>query len=361
MTGRVAYLLHFVDPATGEPARYKHAGHYLGDTDGGREADRLQEHRDGTGSVLTAAARRAGLDFIIARTWPGGALKARQLKSRSGASYCPECNEHPLPGARPRRPGAKYLTRRQREARAALAAAAVPERRRSLYELERDGTWLDGTPLPDTAPTGPLPAAHRKDSEMLGRERRADARDHAQHDARSQAEADALFAEADRLDDLAGQPRGYRQEITAERAARIRAQLGPDVALGDAGQLAALPDEEAPPGGACMSPGCDCAYGHPDRLTGKQQAAAEPGWVDAARWIPGRERDERGMAQELLREHAAGAGDAWRRERTATAGERLAELGHDEQALGRARQDARVGDAKRVRGRSGHAAVSARP
>src|SRR5262249_15085377 len=24
------YLLHFIDPATGEPTRYKHAGHYIG-------------------------------------------------------------------------------------------------------------------------------------------------------------------------------------------------------------------------------------------------------------------------------------------------------------------------------------------
>jgi len=116
MSRRTTYLLHFIDPETGQPARYQHAGHYIGDTEKGREDGRLEEHREGRGAVLTAAARRAGLDFVITRTWPGGASKARQLKTRSGALYCPECSEHPEPGTRPRRPGAKYLTRRQREA-----------------------------------------------------------------------------------------------------------------------------------------------------------------------------------------------------------------------------------------------------
>ncbi len=119
--GRVTYLLHFVDPQTGSPARYKHAGHYLGDSEAGREGERLEEHRAGRGSVLTAAARQAGLDFVITRTWLGGAEKARQLKTRSGALYCPECSPQPQPGTRPRRPGAKYLTRRQREAAARQA------------------------------------------------------------------------------------------------------------------------------------------------------------------------------------------------------------------------------------------------
>jgi hypothetical protein len=437
MTDRVAYLLHFVDPATGLPARYQHAGHYLGDTDSGREADRLQEHRDGIGSVLTAAARRAGLDFVIARTWPGGALKARQLKSRSGASYCPECNEHPLPGIKPRRLGAKYLTRRQREARQRVALAAGQELARSgqhsaaqaegppvrEYDfsdwpaLTSQATAAEAAELIATlrrgaraayqaatrewpTPTGYFRAfdtalevdgaaqraaheavlyhgrepgeraeewitrarqetpAHHQEDPMLRRHGRAAARDQAQQEARAQAEADALFAEADRLDDLAARPGGYRQAITADRAARIRAQLGADLVLGDADQLAAVPDQEPLLAGACMSAGCDCAYGHPDRPAGRP-AAAQPGWADAARWIPGQERDESEMAGELLSEYAARAEDAWRRERTATAGERLAELAHDEQALGRARQDAALARAAREAAtRSAYAAAA---
>ena len=102
MSRPVCYLLHFIDPGTGEPARYRHAGHYLGSTEEDRLDKRVQEHRDGEGGVLTRAARAAGLDFVVTRTWPGGRLKERQLKSRSGASYCPDCTPEPMPGLRER-------------------------------------------------------------------------------------------------------------------------------------------------------------------------------------------------------------------------------------------------------------------
>lgn len=60
---------------------------------------------------------------------------------------------------------------------------------------------------------------------MFGRERRAAAR----AEAARRAEADALFAEADRWAEAAGEPPGFRQEITRERAARIRERLGEDL------------------------------------------------------------------------------------------------------------------------------------
>jgi hypothetical protein len=107
-----------------------------------------------------------------------------------------------------------------------------------------------------------------------------------------------------------------------------------------------------------MAPCCDCAYGHPDRPA-ERQATAEPEWVDAARWIPGQEQDEKQMSGELLSEHAAHAEDAWRRERTATADEHLAQLAHDEQALGRARQDAQMArEARESATRSAYAAAA---
>jgi hypothetical protein len=61
----------------------------------------------------------------------------------------------------------------------------------------------------------------RQEEEMFGREKRAAAR----AEAARQAEADALFAEADRWADLAGEPRSFRQQITRERAARVMEQL----------------------------------------------------------------------------------------------------------------------------------------
>jgi hypothetical protein len=200
MSRNVCYLICFRDPQTGDPARYQHAGHYLGTTEADRLDVHVEEHRQGRAAVLTAVARAAGLDFKITRTWPGGHRKERQLKTRSGALYCPDCSPHPQPGTAPPQPGAEYLTRRQREARAAAQAVSGPEPERlSLYELERLGTTVDGTPLPviTTYPSpaaAPDKAASREEDEMFGRGARAAAR---AEDAR-RAEADALFAEADR-------------------------------------------------------------------------------------------------------------------------------------------------------------------
>ena len=146
MSRRTTYLLHFIDPETGQPARYQHAGHYIGDTEMGREGGRLEEHREGRGAVLTAVARRAGLDFVITRTWPGGASKARQLKTRSGALYCPECSEHPVPGTSPRRPGAKYQTRRQREAAKRAREARRQEAPEATAKAQPPGWCWPGKP-----------------------------------------------------------------------------------------------------------------------------------------------------------------------------------------------------------------------
>ena len=171
---------------------------------------------------------RAGLGFTLARTWPQTTRDREDLIKHAGGGrrYCPECGVTPSQGP----------------------AVVMPERRRSLYELERDGTWLDGTPLPDSTPTWPPSAAPREDAEMFGRQRRVAAREQAEREARAQAEADALFAEADRLDDLAGQPHSFRQQITAERAARIRAQLGDDLARDALAQASPATAEARGPG-----------------------------------------------------------------------------------------------------------------
>jgi hypothetical protein len=105
MSRRVCYLICFRDPETGEPRRYEHAGHYLGTTTAERLDEHVDEHRQGRAGVLTAAARAAGLDFKITRTWPGGHRKERQLKTRSGALYCPTARRTRSPAPLPRRPG----------------------------------------------------------------------------------------------------------------------------------------------------------------------------------------------------------------------------------------------------------------
>jgi hypothetical protein len=98
------YLLHFTDPATGAAARYKHAGHYTGFVRSSESLkSRLDAHREGRGARLTAVIVAAGLGFELARTWPGGRARERQLKRQGGASrHCPLCGIKPMAPRRPR-------------------------------------------------------------------------------------------------------------------------------------------------------------------------------------------------------------------------------------------------------------------
>jgi len=86
MNGYTLYLLHFAP-------RYKHAGHYLGVTRGGRSvALRWIEHNEGRGAKLTRYARRAGCQLILARIWTNAQFASeRKLKGRSLAPLCPIC------------------------------------------------------------------------------------------------------------------------------------------------------------------------------------------------------------------------------------------------------------------------------
>ena len=81
----MVYLLHF-------DTRSKHAGHSLGSTC--RLDERLAEHSEGRGARLLHVVHAAGITWRLARTWPGGKAKERQLKKQRGASrYCPICKE----------------------------------------------------------------------------------------------------------------------------------------------------------------------------------------------------------------------------------------------------------------------------
>jgi hypothetical protein len=267
------YLLHFIDPATGEPARYKHAGHYIGWTTDLHA--RLDAHARGTGARLVEVITGAGLGFTLARTWPQTTRDREDLLKHIGDArrFCPEC------GVKPRQE----------------PAVVMPEGRRSLYELERDGTWLDGTPLPHVT-TYPAPAAldtaaAREETQMFGRQHRAAAR----QEATQQAEADQLFALADELDSQARERPDYRRQITAERAARIRRELGKDLTSQAAAQ-AAEP--------RLQGPGLDAEidrlagqFPEPEPLPATEAPGAEPG-ADAARWVPGQELDERALPRD---------------------------------------------------------------
>jgi predicted GIY-YIG superfamily endonuclease len=87
-TAGIVYLLHFDRP-------YQHACHYIGwtvDLDA-----RLASHAEGRGARLLAVVHAAGIGWALARTWPGGRTRERQIKRQGGASRC--C---PLCGVRPR-------------------------------------------------------------------------------------------------------------------------------------------------------------------------------------------------------------------------------------------------------------------
>ena len=77
MTGTV-YLLHFDQP-------YKHARHYVGWT-ARNVKRRLAEHEAGRGARLLAVVRAAGIGWQLARLWPGGRARERQIKSGRAAT-----------------------------------------------------------------------------------------------------------------------------------------------------------------------------------------------------------------------------------------------------------------------------------
>jgi hypothetical protein len=107
------YLLHLDPP-------YKHARHYTGHADPGRLRARLAAHAAGTGARLMQVVKDAGGSFRLARTWPGGRARERELKDRHEAPrLCPICTPHPLPAqANP--------AGRQAPARTPPAPAPVP-------------------------------------------------------------------------------------------------------------------------------------------------------------------------------------------------------------------------------------------
>ncbi len=70
------------------------AGHYLGSSDD--LPGRLEAHRAGNGARLMEVAAERGIGWTLARTWPGGGAKERQLKRRHDSpQMCPECGIRP--------------------------------------------------------------------------------------------------------------------------------------------------------------------------------------------------------------------------------------------------------------------------
>jgi hypothetical protein len=252
------YLIH-IDPP------YKHAKHYKGWTDRpvGR---RFADHLAGRGALLTRMAVQAGSRLTLARVWPD-TTKDREdsIKRHGGGRMCPECGVKP---AAPRLASDKP------------PGAPVAADRRPMWMADRDGQWNDGTPIifdpdqtwkqarairaampipePDPAGQAELAALDELQRQWTNQEEQmglrnaiarggAAIRGHREAHRRSASarEADRLWAIADQLDKQMGRRPGYQHELTAERAARIRARLGEDL-VQDA-RLEAMPRAEGEP------------------------------------------------------------------------------------------------------------------
>lgn len=83
----MVYLLHFEDKI-GSPKH--HAQHYTGTCE---DTSRIEDHVRGTsGAKIVQEFRRRGINFVVARTWPGGRGVERQLKQQGHAKrICPVC------------------------------------------------------------------------------------------------------------------------------------------------------------------------------------------------------------------------------------------------------------------------------
>ncbi|WP_013320820.1 GIY-YIG nuclease family protein [Gloeothece verrucosa] len=85
------YLLHFLPTPIGSE---KHsAQHYLGYTSKSIKK-RLNQHLNGQGAKITAAAIKQGKTLKLVRTWPKGtrALERQLKRHKRHAKFCPICS-----------------------------------------------------------------------------------------------------------------------------------------------------------------------------------------------------------------------------------------------------------------------------
>jgi predicted GIY-YIG superfamily endonuclease len=99
-TPGTVYLIHF-------NRAYKHARHYLGYSE--HLDKRITDHLCGMGARLMEVVTLAGIEWKVARTWPGDRTFERHLKNRKDAPrICPLCSgKGALKLARRRKPNEK--------------------------------------------------------------------------------------------------------------------------------------------------------------------------------------------------------------------------------------------------------------
>lgn len=144
------YLLHLHEPYVPYPGAPPGscAQHYTGFAPGGPRNlhRRLRQHGTRQGSPLLLAARNAGIDWELARLWPGTRTRERQLKRRGSARrYCPMCGVVPretfIPLTKAGLVSRSLTTDEQKEAALIMTAAQLAEHK-ALQNL----MWLGRVP-----------------------------------------------------------------------------------------------------------------------------------------------------------------------------------------------------------------------
>jgi hypothetical protein len=115
------------------------------------------------GSPLLLAARKTGITWQLARTWPGTRARERQLKQQGGAARrCPLCGITPRPGQLPRNADGRVsrsLTTDAQKDRAGLMTAAARAEHTALRRGGAAGRVAGLVRLPITPPDDPWYAA----------------------------------------------------------------------------------------------------------------------------------------------------------------------------------------------------------
>ena len=152
MAAGTVYLLHFDQP-------YKHARHYVGWT-ARTVRCRLAEHEAGRGARLLAVVRAAGIGWQLARCWPGGRARERQLKRQGGhARKCPLCGV--TPRCLPRNADGSLSRSRTTDAQKAAAGVMTAAQLAEHTALRRGAGDRQAAPPARAGPAGRRPVGHR--------------------------------------------------------------------------------------------------------------------------------------------------------------------------------------------------------
>jgi hypothetical protein len=158
------YLLHFDRPYVSTNGKGV-ARHYSGWTANSKSLkSRLTDHEHGRGARLLQVVKTAGITWKLARTWPGGRDRERQLKNQGGASRrCPECGVNPRSNPAERKESAAMEQPEDREARQAQRSSQPPEQTQASWERAQLAAQIQRS---GAAPVHASAAADRQPREL---------------------------------------------------------------------------------------------------------------------------------------------------------------------------------------------------